>query len=141
MGYRKSFLLAIAASLIISLFYPWVVIESKNIVVSGMQSAGTTYGKPGLLSLFFAGLVALFSLVPRIWAHRICIFSSAINCGWALRNFLILSVCQGGECPQRKAAFYIYLLSSILLLVGVLILEVKMKATESPDDKGTVELH
>ena len=49
-----------------AVFFPWVVIESKNIVVSGMQSAGTTYGKPGLLSLFFAGLVAFFSLVPRI---------------------------------------------------------------------------
>lgn len=111
---------------IVSVFFPWVIIESRHIVVSGMQAAGTTYGKPGVLSLFFAVLVLVFSLVPRVWAHRITIFSSALHTGWALRNFLMLSVCQGGECPQRQPFFYVYLISSVLLLVAVLIQEVKL---------------
>lgn len=127
MGIKKWILIAVALVLMASLFFPWVIIESKNIVVSGMQAAGTTYGKPGLLTLLFAGIILVFSLVPRIWAHRICIFCSALNTGWALRNFLILSVCQGGECPQRQAAFYIYLFSSILLLIAVLVQDMKLK--------------
>ena len=128
MSARKIFLLATATVLVVSVFFPWVIIQSKNIVVSGMHAEGTAYGKPGLLSLFFTALVVLFSLVPRVWAHRITIFSSALHAGWALRNFLLLSVCQGGECPQRQPFFYVYLVSSILLLVAVLMQEIKLPA-------------
>ncbi len=131
MSARKLFLLIAAALVIVSVFFPWVVIESKHILVSGMQADGTSYGKPGVLSLFFAVLVIIFSLIPRVWAHRITIFSSALHAGWALRNFLLLSVCQGGECPQRQPFFYVYLVSSILLLVAVLMQDVKLPpATE-----------
>ena len=131
MGIKKIVLLVTALLLILSLFFPWVVIESRNIVVRGMEAAGTTYGKPGLLSLVFAVLVFFFGLVPRIWAHRICIFSSALNTGWAMRNFLLLSVCQGGECPERQPFFYVYLISSILLLVAVLVQEVPYKKQQA----------
>lgn len=134
MSARKLFLLATAALLIVSVFFPWVIIETKNIVVSGMRSEGTAYGKPGLLSLFFAVLIIIFSLIPRVWAHRITIFSSALHTGWALRNFLMLSVCQGGECPQRQPFFYVYLVSSILLLVAVLIQEVKLPPAKPEND-------
>lgn len=133
MGFRKSLLIAVAAALILSCFFPWVSIPGRNIVVGGMDSGGTTFGKPGLLSLVFAGLIVIFSLVPRIWAHRICIFSGAINCGWALRNFIILPACQGGECPERQPAFYVYVISSLLLLVAILLQDVKMKAEQLPD--------
>ena len=128
MSARKIFLLATAVVLVVCVFFPWVIIQSKNIVVSGMHAEGTAYGKPGLLTLFFTALVVIFSLVPRVWAHRITIFSSALHTGWALRNFLLLSVCQGGECPQRQPFFYVYLVSSILLLVAVLMQEIKLPA-------------
>ena len=126
MSARKIFLLAAAALLVVSVFFPWIIIQSKNLVVSGMQATGTAYGKPGVLSLFFTTLIVVFSLVPRIWAHRITIFCSALNAGWGLRNFLLLSVCQGGECPQRQPFFYVYLISSVLLLVAVLTQEIKL---------------
>jgi hypothetical protein len=115
----------VALVLIGTLFYPWVVIESRNLVISGMDAAGTNYGKPGMFTLLFALLVFIFSLVPRTWAHRICMFSAALNIGWALRNFLIISACEGGECPQRQPSFYIYLISSIGLLISVLLQNVK----------------
>ena len=124
---KKWLLIGVVLSLIVSLFLPWVVIESRNIVISGMQAAGTTYGKPGLLTLVLGSITLIFALVQRIWAHRICIFSSALNAGWALRNFFILSVCQGGECPQRQPGFYLYFISSILLLIVVLIQEQPLK--------------
>jgi hypothetical protein len=123
---KKGLLLVVAAVVIASVFFPWVIIESKNIQISGMNADGTTYGKPGVLSLFLTALVFVFSFVPRVWAHRICIFSAALNAGWALRNFLLLSTCQGGECPQRQVAFYAYLISSLLLLVAVLMQDMKL---------------
>ena len=126
MDIRKGLLLLLIMILVASVFFTWVVIESKNLVISGMQTTGTSYGKPGLLTLVFCALVAVFALVPRIWAHRICILCSAFNAAWALRNFLMLSTCQGGECPQRQPAFYVYLFSSIALLVLVLVQDVKL---------------
>ena len=127
---RKAVLLIIAISLIASLFFPWVIIESKNLVLTGMRTDGTTFGKPGLLTLLFAALIILFSFVPRVWAHRICLFFGAFAVGWAVRNFLLLSTCQGGECPQRQVAFYVYLISSILLLVAVLLQDMKLPTAE-----------
>jgi hypothetical protein len=129
MGLKKSFLLATTVALIVSVFFPWTLIQTKQLVIGGVNAAGTTYGKPGLLSLIFALLTILFSFVPRVWAHRICIFCSTLNSGWALRNFLLLSTCQGGECPQRQPLFYVYLISSLLLLVAVLVQEVPYKKT------------
>jgi hypothetical protein len=105
-----------------------------------MKAEGTTYGKPGLLSLFFGGLVLLFSFVPRVWAHRISIFCGAMNTGWAVRNFILLSTCNGGECPQRQAAFYLYLLSSIFLLIAVLVQEVKTKTVTAAPGNAAVEI-
>lgn len=132
MGAKKIILIVIALILVVSIFFPWVVIQSKNIVVGGLVATGTTYGKPGLLSLLFALLIIFFSFMPRVWAHRICIFSGALNVGWAVRNFLLLSACQGGECPQRQTFFYVYLCSSVLLLVAVLVQEGRLRAsTES----------
>ncbi len=130
----KVFLLVSGLLLLVSLFFAWVVIESKSIVVSGMDTTGTAYGKPGLLSLFFDVLVLVFAFVPRVWAHRICIFSSALNAGWAWRNFLLLSACSGGECPQRQPSFYIYLISSFLVLVAVLLQEVPYKKSNGVED-------
>jgi hypothetical protein len=127
---RKGLLLVVAVILLASVFFPWLIIESKNIIVSGIQAEGTAFGKPGLLSLFFTALIIIFSLVPRVWAHRICIFTAALNTGWAVRNFLLLSTCQGGECPQRQVSFYVYLISATLLLVAVLIQEVRLPSTE-----------
>ncbi|HUQ97228.1 MAG TPA: hypothetical protein VM010_06160 [Chitinophagaceae bacterium] len=133
MQIKKSALLLLALLMLGSVFFPWVVIESKGITITGMNAAGTAYGKPGVLTLLFGGLVFIFALVPRIWAHRICLFASALHAGWALRNFLILSGCQGGDCPARQPAFYVYLISSFLLLVAVLLQDVKMPAvTEEP---------
>ena len=133
MNWRRIFLLLSAGVLIGTVFFPWIVIESRNITVTGMQATGTTFGKPGLLSLIFATLILLFSFVPRVWAHRICLFAVAFNTGWILRNFILLSGCQGGECPQRQPAFYSYLIAGLSLLIAVLIQNVRLKQNVSPE--------
>jgi hypothetical protein len=62
-----------------------------------------------------------------------------MNTGWAVRNFILLSTCNGGECPQRQVAFYLYLLSSILLLIAVLVQEVKTKIATAAPGNAAVE--
>ena len=103
--------------LIVCCFFPWVIIESKNLVISGMESTGTSFGKPGYLHLFFAGLYLLFLMFNRVWSYRANIFLAALNAGWALRNFVLIPACEGGECPKKQLAIYFILISSLALLV------------------------
>ncbi len=119
--------LPVAAALIFmaSCFFPWVVIETKNIVISGISAEGTRYGKPGYLNLLFIIIFLLLSIARKSWAVRVNLFVAAFNMGWALRNFILLSACEGGECPQRQPAFYIYIVFSILLLVTLGMQKVK----------------
>ena len=121
---------AAAIALIVACYMPWVVVESKDIVISGVDSTGTNFGKPGYFHLFFAGLYLLFVLINRLWSKRVNIFISAFNVAWALRNFAIISACSGGECPAKKAGLYVVLVSSILMLVSVLLSGAKEKVAK-----------
>jgi hypothetical protein len=114
-------------ALIVSCFMPWVIIESRSIVVSGVESTGTNFGKPGYFHLFFAGLYLLFVLINRLWSKRVNIFISAFNIAWAVRNFAMVSACYGGECPEKKAGLYIALISSVVMLLSVLFSPAKEK--------------
>lgn len=121
--------IAVAAILILSCFFPWVVIESRNIVISGVNAEGTNYGKPGYFNIILTSIVIIFSFFPRLWAQRISLFVAAFNMGWTLRNFIILGTCEAGECPVRKTAFYIFFLSGILLLLSILFQKIKVPHT------------
>ncbi len=125
-------LTALAALLFLcSHFFPWVVIDSKQIVIGALDATGTRWGKPGLLSLLFISLFFLLNFISRNWAHRACIILAALNMGWAFRNFALLSMCYGGECPQRQTAFYVYIVTGVLLLLLVLLQPVKLKDEEN----------
>lgn len=131
MRYSKWIGLLAAFLLIIACFIPWVYIESANITVSGLASEGTNYGKPAyfhfLLSVFFI----LFSLLNRIWATRSNLLITALNVGWALRNFFIITICQGGECPEKKFGIYLMLLSSIVMLITAMFPSMQIAAKEN----------
>ena len=108
-------------ALIITCFLPWVTIESKQIVVSGLHAEGTNFGKPGYFHLILAIPYLILSLLNRKWGKQINIVISSLNVGWAIRNFTIISTCQMGECPQKHIALYLLIVFSILMLVGALI--------------------
>lgn len=121
-GYLAGLLLMIAC------FLPWVTIESRGIVVTGMDSGGTSFGKPGSGHLFFLFFYFLFLIVPRIWAKRANLIVVALNAAWCLRNFLIIGSCSGGICPERAFGFYLLLIASFLMLVAGLFTELKPSA-------------
>lgn len=111
---------AAAIALIVSCYLPWVVIESKDLVISGVETTGTNFGKPGYFHLALAVLYLLFVLINRVWSKRVNIFISAFNVAWALRNFAIVSACSGGECPEKQAGLYLILFSSLAMMFSVL---------------------
>ena len=114
-GVGSVLLLALACTM------PWVLIPSKQLVISGIDASGTRYGKPGYLHLLLGFFYLLFTLVPAVWAKRANLLVVAFNLAWTIRNFLILSLSRGGECPQRLYGLYLLAIASILMLIAALL--------------------
>ena len=126
-----------AITLVISCFMPWVVIGSKNIVVSGVDATGTSFGKPGYFHFVMTGIFILFMLIPRIWSKRANLLITGFNVAWAFRNFIIISACHMGECPEKKPGIYIALIASLLMLVSSFFPDIKLK--EGKENQGKSE--
>jgi len=127
MRYMKWIGLFAVALLIFACFQPWVIILSKNIIVSGVDSTGTNFGKPGythfVLSIFFI----IFHLIPKLWAKRWNLLIVALNIAWAIRNYFIISMCREGECPEKKIGLWLVMISSVLMLLAALFPDIELK--------------
>jgi len=113
--------------LIISCFIPWVFIAFKNITVTGIDATGTNFGKPGYFHLIMSLFFLFFHFTPRVWAKRSNLLVAAVNLGWAIRNYFIISACEMGECPIKKAGIIILIPASLLMLVAALFPDVSLK--------------
>ncbi|MCX8019342.1 MAG: hypothetical protein N2747_02475 [Chitinophagaceae bacterium] len=120
--------LAAAILLIVSGFMPWVFVSSANLVISGVNSGGTQIGKPAYFHFLMMFFFILFSLIPKIWAKRVNLVFVSLNMAWAIRNFLILSACHAGECPEKKTGLWLMLLSSVVVFVSALFPDVRIKS-------------
>ena len=120
MRWMKWIGLAAGIILIISCFYPWVVITTKNIVVTGVDATGTNFGKPGYFNLLFTAFFLLFTFIPRLWAKRANVVLSGFNLAWAVRNYFVVSTCRAGDCPEKHIALYLVVLAAFFMLVASL---------------------
>jgi hypothetical protein len=107
-------------------YMPWIYIPSLQVYVRGMDSGGTIFGKPALMNLFCCALSLLFFLVPKVWAKRANIFSTSVNLAWAFKNFILLNICRGGECPERHAGLYLMMILAIGIFVMGLLPDIKI---------------
>ena len=126
MRWMKWIGIAAAILLIISCFIPWVFIESKNITVSGIDATGTRFGKPGYFHLLMSIFFLLFSFIQKLWAKRANLLVTALNLGWAIRNYIIISTCIMGDCPLKKAGIFILIPASLLMLVSAVFPDMKL---------------
>ncbi|HET9746118.1 MAG TPA: hypothetical protein VFP97_10410 [Chitinophagaceae bacterium] len=127
MRYMKWIGLLAVILLIISCFLPWVIINSKNLVVTGIDSTGTNFGKPGYVHFIFGLFFVIFHFIPKLWAKRWNLLLVALNIAWAVRNYLIISMCREGECPEKQAGLWLVLVSSVLMLFAALFPDIKLK--------------
>lgn len=123
--------IAAAIVMIISCFYPWALITSKGIVVTGIDATGTHFGKPGYFNLLFTFLFLLFTFMPRVWAKRINLVVCAFNLAWALRNYFVVSTCRAGDCPEKQLALYLLVASAILMLISSFFPDIKLNKKTS----------
>ncbi len=108
----------IAALTIIAICYmPWVFIASNNIVVTGLDAGLTDFGRPGLMNIFLACVSVVFFAIPKIWAKRANVFIATLNFAWSIRNFILLTTCQAGECPEKQAGLYLLLIAAFTMLL------------------------
>ena len=127
MRYMKWIGLFAVILLIVSCFLPWVVIPSKSIIVSGVGSTGTNFGKPGYTHFVLSFFFIVFHFVPRLWAKRCNLLVVALNIAWAIRNFFIITMCREGECPEKQIGLWLVLLASALVLIAALFPDIKLK--------------
>jgi len=127
MRYMKWVGLFAVILLIVSCFLPWVIIPSKNIVVSGIDSTGTNFGKPGYTHFVLSFFFIIFHFIPRLWAKRSNLLVVALNIAWAIRNYFIISMCREGDCPEKQMGLWLVLLASILILIAALFPDIKLK--------------
>lgn len=98
-------------------YLPWSFISEKNILITGISAPGTMYGKPGLMHLVLGIVLIFFFIFKKIWAKRVNVFIGAINLAWSIRNYILLSTCYMGECPELKIGLFMELLLSLAILV------------------------
>jgi len=126
MRWMKWASLTAAILLIVSCFMTWITIASKDIVVSGVEATGTNFGKPGYFNLLMTLFFIVFTLIPKIWAKRVNLLVTAMNFAWAIRNYFIISACQGGDCPEKRTGLFLMLAASVLMLVSSLFPDIKL---------------
>ena len=117
MKYSQQIGLIATIILIIFCFQTWVTLPTTQAAITGLNTPGTHFGKPALVNLFLSSIVAIFFLIPRIWSKRANIFVNAVNVAWAIRNYVLVSACSGGECPDKKLGLYILVIASGIMLI------------------------
>lgn len=120
MRFMKWFGLGAVILLVLSCFLPWIIVESKELTVSGVHATGTNFGKPGYFHFIMALLFTVFHFVNKLWAKRWNLLVVGLNLAWAVRNFVVISACRGGECPEKQVGLYLSLIASVLILVSAL---------------------
>ena len=103
---------------------PWVTIESKQIVVTGFNTEGTNFGKPAIFHLFLLFIFLVLVLLGKNWSYRAAFFTGAFNIAWAVRNFIVISACHGGICPEKHIGLYLILFLSVIVTISSLFIPV-----------------
>lgn len=117
-----------ALVIITACFFTWVSLENKNFFVGGFFSSDNNkFGQPGILHTAFCSIIILLLLINRVWSVRAAFFISAFNVAWAIRNYIVISACSGGVCPEKHTGLYTILIGSILLLILTPFVQIKTK--------------
>jgi hypothetical protein len=116
-----------AAIIITACFFTWVSLDKQNYFIGGFFSSTDRFGQPGIIHVAFCSIIILFLLLNKIWSVRTAFFISAFNVAWAIKNYIVISACSSGVCPEKHTGLYTILIGSILLLMLTPFAQVKSK--------------
>lgn len=127
MKYSQTIGIIATLALVAVCFLPWSYIASRQITITGFQAVGTHFGKPGLFTVILSGIMLVMFAVPAIWSKRTNVFIAALNLAWSFRNYLMVSTCLMGECPEKRPALYAHVALSVLILLMSLLPKLDLK--------------
>jgi len=113
---------------IIASFMPWVFVAEKHLLISGINEAVPNFGKPGMFNIVLSTIIGILFIIPKIWAKRTNVFIAAINLAWSFRNYLVITACRAGECPEKRAGIYLLLCLSVFILLMSFLPSIKVPA-------------
>lgn len=131
MKYSNYIGVAAALALIATCFLPWVYISSIHATITGLDSRLTNYGKPGIIHIVLCVFSIILFLTPKVWAKRTNVIVSSLNFVWAIRNFLVITLCQMGECPEKKPGIYAVIILSFLIMIMAMLPKMEVRIEES----------
>ena len=126
MKYSQTIGILLCLLLIYCTTQPLIFIESRNWTITGWDAAGSNYGQAGKFLSFFSVITLVFFALPFIWAKRFNMVFAALLLAWSFRNYLIMSTCQMGECPQKMWALYACMIISAGILVMTFLPKIKV---------------
>lgn len=112
-------------------FLPWSYIVSKHLLITGLSAEGTNFGKPGLFNFILCVVMLILFALPAVWAKRTNVFIGALNLAWAFRNYILVSACMMGECPEKKTGLYLLVLFAIVMQLMALLPKMPVKSKTS----------
>ena len=113
--------LAAAVTIIVSAFLPWLTVESKHLVFTGVHTAGSNFGEPGKLNVLVAAIAGVLFLFKRTWARRLNVFITAFLIAWTFRNMILFARCEMGICPHKEIGLYLSLAGALVAFFCVVI--------------------
>jgi hypothetical protein len=96
---------------------PLVIIESRHWLITGWKVADTNFGQPGKFMMYMGIMNIILFALPILNAKRFNMAFAILNFSWTIRNFLVLSACSMGECPQKQWPLYACIVVSFAVLI------------------------
>jgi hypothetical protein len=130
MKYTQTIGIVAAFLLIMMCFLPWVTIVEFNITLSGTNGyvrEGLTFGKQIIAHSVYAIIAVIFFLLPYVWAKRVNLFVTFLNLSWAIKNYIIFTICRQGICPDKKPAIYLLVFFALVMLIASMLPKINLK--------------
>jgi len=111
-------------------FLPWVYVPNIEITLSGVNgkvNEHLSFGRQIIPHSFWGAIAIIFFLIPKVWAKRVNVFISFINFSWAIKNYIIFSMCRQIICPEKQPALYLLVFFSLVIQVCTLLPKIKIK--------------
>lgn len=130
MKYSQLIGIAAVLALIGICFLPWVYVPNIEITLSGINGRVNdhlSFGRQIIPHSFLGTIAIIFFLIPKVWAKRINVFIGFINLSWAIKNYIIFSMCRQIICPEKLIALYLLILFALIIQICTLLPKLKVK--------------
>jgi len=129
MKYSQTIGIIAALALIGVCFLPWIYLPNLNLTLSGLHgkvNENGTFGVQWKPHTLFCVIMIIFFLTQKIWAKRTNLFIGFLNLGWAIKNYIIFTMCRP-ECPEVKPGLYLLVAFAIVLQLCTFLPKMKIK--------------